>query len=734
MTIHASIMEMNRVAINYVRGQVGKNWSLSLSERSPGRREWNHSSPIINVHQHCSTPTPGYWTPVRGKAIVEDRVRELHATAGLGTFFAADLVGYTAGLLMTALLLALTLRALRLPGASAANVIFAACALLWSGGGLAYAALLASGAPRAVTLAPAAEAVQFLGAAAFPIAILAAWRPFATRPGQKRALRILQLLARVSAAGIALTLLYETIFGSLQELIHAEHFTAWNATILLCLGAAASLRRSSAPRAVFVPSLVIIAASAGAAVLIPVAHHASLRAPGPAIGNHVLQLIVLCAFFLFARFRYADVFIRYSVRILLAAGFAMLLALAAHWIITSRFSSAAPLTPAFHVFGITVLAAALMLAFAFADVPIGKVIHRWLFHSPDYRAQSKDLGEILRGLETEAEIACAVANTTQQSLQLEDARLIALEDLPRPDLPDGVMDGETVELAPSDSLRARLPLLNVEFLVPIDSAGQVTHLLLVSPGSNRPALVTNDLNYLRTVAAQCGNRLDALRRERENVERRSREAVLLQQVTEAELRALRSQVNPHFLFNSLNTIADLIVNDPARAEEMTLRLAEVFRHVLAHSSRSLTSVRDEIEFLRTYLYIEEARFRDRLQVEFDVAPETAAEQIPSLILQPLVENAVKHGLAPKPGAGHLWISAGFQGDRLRLRVEDDGVGLNGNARRRSGSKHNGLGLSNIAERLKALYRDRASVEIEPREAGGSRVTLLIPRADSGRPL
>jgi two-component system LytT family sensor kinase len=100
--------------------------------------------------------------------------------------------------------------------------------------------------------------------------------------------------------------------------------------------------------------------------------------------------------------------------------------------------------------------------------------------------------------------------------------------------------------------------------------------------------------------------MDALGREREAIERQSREAVLLQQVTEAELRALRAQINPHFLFNSLNTVADLIVRDPVRAETMTLRLASVFRHVLAHSSRPLTTVRDEIEFLRAYLYIEEA--------------------------------------------------------------------------------------------------------------------------------
>ncbi len=658
-------------------------------------------------------------------------MRELHITAAAGAFFAADLVAYTAGLLISVLLLVLTLRALKFRGTSEANVIFAVCGLLWSTGGLAYAALLAAGTARTATLTQAAEGAQFLGAAVFPIAILAAWRPFATLPRQQRALWTVELLARISAAGIALTLLYEITFGSSEGLIHVEHITAWNATILLFLGAAVSLRRSSTFRAVYIPSLLIIVAVASTAVLIPIAHHVSLsnelRALAPVIGNHILLLVVLCAFFLFARFRFADVFIRYSIRIVLAGGFAMFVALAAHWIILSRFRSGVLLTPAFHVFGITIFAAIVMLAFAFVDAPVSKLVNRWLFHFPDYREESRKLAKTLRELEAESEIAAAVENAARRNLALEDVRLVALEDLP--DLPDGLMDGETVELAPLDPLRTRLPLRNVEFTVPIDSAGQTTHLLLVAPGLNRPALVTNDLNYLRTVAAQCGNRFDALRRERENAERRSRETLLLQQVTQAELRALRSQVNPHFLFNSLNTIADLIMKDSARAEEMTLRLSEVFRYVLAHSNRSLTSVQDELEFLRAYLSIEEVRFRDRLQVEIEAVPETTREQIPSLILQPLVENALKHGLAPKPGLGHLWVSAGFEGDRLRLRVEDDGIGLNGTGRR--GPHHNGVGLSNIAERLKTLYRDRASMEIEPRDAGGSRVTLLIPRGSNG---
>jgi two-component system, LytTR family, sensor kinase len=656
-------------------------------------------------------------------------VHELHAASLAGPFLAGELVVYTAGLLMAIVLLVLALRALRLSGASAANAVFAVCALFWSAGGLACAALFASGMPRSPMVARVAESLQFLSAAAFPIAVLAAWRPFAPLANRKRAFRILELLARISAVVIALALLYASIYGSANDLVHVQHSIAWNGTILLALGASVSLRRSSTPRAIYVPSLVIIAAAAGAAVLIPIAHHASfangLRAMAPAIGNQILLLIALCAFFLFARFRFADVFVRLCVRILLAGGLAMLLAIVARWIIFSHIHSGTPLTPAFHVFGITILAAILMLAFAFAEAPVSKLVNRWLFHSPDYREESRRLGKTLRGLEAESEISAAIENVLQSSLELEDVRLVAVDGVSATDWPEGLMDGETIELAASDALRARLPLPNVEFLVPIDSAGHITHLLLIAPGSSRPALVSNDLNHLRTVAAQCGNRFEALRRERENAERRSREMSLLQQVTEAELRALRSQINPHFLFNALNTIADLIVKDPARAEEMTLRLSEVFRYVLAHSNRSLTSVQDELDFLQTYLSIEEVRFRDRLQVEIEAAPETAHEEIPSLILQPLVENALKHGLAPKPGPAHLWISAGLEGDCLRLRIEDDGVGLNGSGRGRP--YQSGVGLSNVAERLRTLYRDRASVEIEPRAAGGSRVTLLIPR-------
>jgi two-component system LytT family sensor kinase len=218
--------------------------------------------------------------------------------------------------------------------------------------------------------------------------------------------------------------------------------------------------------------------------------------------------------------------------------------------------------------------------------------------------------------------------------------------------------------------------------------------------------------------------MEALAHARETIERQSREARLRQLAAQAELKALRAQINPHFLFNSLNTIADLIVTDPPKAEAMTLLLSKVFRHVLMNTDQQLTRVSEEMEFLRTYLGIEQVRFGERLSVQMELDPAVAQEKIPSLILQPVVENAIKHGLAPKIGAGRLSITAKPEGEFVRLAVEDDGVGA---AAAPAPVNGNGLGLKIIAERLRTLYHDRAVLRFEAAESAGSRVTILIPR-------
>jgi two-component system LytT family sensor kinase len=453
---------------------------------------------------------------------------------------------------------------------------------------------------------------------------------------------------------------------------------------------------------------------------------------------------------LFARFRFSDLFIRYSLKVVLAALTAVAFTLSYYVLSLFRFEGLVAYPGVARACVATLTAVPMLVLFTFVDSHIGECVNRWVFRAPDYRTLLRELSERLARLRSETEIADAVETTARQSLELRAAQLVALENLsklenlsqaslpksnwpysnlPEQDWLDAVNDGELVELDCQPACHAGHTQNEVELLVPVRSEGRVTHMLAIAPGPARRGLVTHEVNYLRSVAAQLGHRLDALHMEERLIVVQSREAVLLQQVTEAELRALRAQVNPHFLFNSLNSIANLVVTNPEQAETMTLRLARVFRHVLANSARPLISLHEEIDFLETYLQIEEARFGSRLQVKIAVDPAVAMEQIPSLILQPIVENALKHGLGPKPGPGHLWITAEADGNQVCLRVEDDGVGLAIGVLKLNGSngRSNGVGLENVAQRLNALYQDQGRMTIEVRQAGGTRVTILLPR-------
>jgi two-component system LytT family sensor kinase len=230
-----------------------------------------------------------------------------------------------------------------------------------------------------------------------------------------------------------------------------------------------------------------------------------------------------------------------------------------------------------------------------------------------------------------------------------------------------------------------------------------------------------ELGFLESVRARLQHRLDSLRLEEEQRALHLREERLRRLLTEAELKALRTQVDPHFLFNTLNTIVDLIGSNPEQAERMTERLAECFRYALATHSRNLSTLDEELAFARQYLEIEKVRFGDRLRVQLSRGDASGQEAIPSLLLQPLLENAVRHGLAPVREGGCVSVSAKREGGRLRLHVEDDGVGLP------PGAQRSGVGLRNVQDRLRTLYGQAAELLIGTHPGGrGTSVTILIP--------
>ncbi|HEY6403369.1 MAG TPA: histidine kinase, partial [Blastocatellia bacterium] len=507
----------------------------------------------------------------------------------------------------------------------------------------------------------------------------------------------------------------------------------------------------------------------------PVSHPLSLAY---CIAMHQLPLLVLLgAIIFFADFRFSNVYVKSSLQLLIG----LLLALGCCLLIIGPLPRLADKMTNYPTGSLVSFSTALLVLFlwifARLNPALSRLVDRWLFREPDYAAATRHIWEEISrqdgvehdSIEEQERIFETVSSFVRETLELEDLRVIPISAVDVDHLAATLNSGEVCELSRDDPVRWELDAggeslmvaitlggrsaavkrklgAGVEFLAPVRVKGKPTHLFAVTPGARRRHLLDSEIGFMRAVAGQVSSRLEALRFEQEKADRRNREERLRRQITEAELRALRAQINPHFLFNSLNTIADLIVTDQAKAERMTVQLAKVFRHVLSNSDRQMITVGEEMEFLRAYLEIEGMRFDDRLSVRFDIDAAAATERVPSLILQPVVENALKHGLARKIGRGALQISVAREDGFLRLAVEDDGPGFSSYreaalagvetnygadrpfpARKTNG---NGVGLRNVTERLATIYSGHAKILFERGNEGGSRVTLLLPHHNS----
>ena len=209
---------------------------------------------------------------------------------------------------------------------------------------------------------------------------------------------------------------------------------------------------------------------------------------------------------------------------------------------------------------------------------------------------------------------------------------------------------------------------------------------------------------------------------REAQARRLRAAHLETRLVEARLKTLEAELHPHFLFNTLHAISTLVHTNPESADRMISRLSDLLRLTFDRSGAPGVSLQEELEFLQKYLEIEQVRFQDRLSVRFEVDPDTLDAEVPRLILQPLVENAIKHGIAPRSGQGLIQISARRHDDTIAIEVRDDGIGLSGGARSRL---HDGVGLANTRDRLKCLYGDRQRLTFSDGQ-GGLAVAMEFP--------
>ena len=245
--------------------------------------------------------------------------------------------------------------------------------------------------------------------------------------------------------------------------------------------------------------------------------------------------------------------------------------------------------------------------------------------------------------------------------------------------------------------------------VAVASTPQPIRLVVASEAGARP-LLSEDLGMLRSLGTVFGFMLENVRLQRKRQEQEQVAQALRLQTSRSELKALRAQINPHFLFNALNAIASLIHTDPARADAAVEQLAEVFRYTLRRSDQEWAPLDQELAFARAYLDVEQARFGRRLEFSIDADPALGRAQIPSMLLQTLVENAVKHGISRQRSPGRIDVRAARSGGRVLLEVRDTGPGLDASPRHPP-AEGESFGLRSVRERLSGYFAADARLDL-----------------------
>jgi tetratricopeptide (TPR) repeat protein len=407
---------------------------------------------------------------------------------------------------------------------------------------------------------------------------------------------------------------------------------------------------------------------------------------------------------------------------------------------------------------------ALALSFPIIQRGVSRFVDRRLFHREESTRFLARLGTRLASITSEPELLELVEGELRGYLRVRDVRCIVLEKTPPPEGPTSAGEPASAaadqvtparmlaaeEVAARDDLlelsrRGTEPLIRTAARDPLllhteRRWGHIERVLFLRPSDGPPvavlvgagrAVLSGEEEVLVLAARQLESTLENLRLHADVRRRAVAEEALGRLATQAELRALRAQIHPHFLFNTLNSIAGLVRIDPHRAEQLVEELAELLRYRF-RAGREFIPLSEELALVDSYLKIEQVRLGARMRVERDVAPEALAVPVPPLLLQPLVENAVTHGLARKVEGGCVRVTARVVGERLELRVEDDGAGMTALDTAASGDDSrpsygaDGVGLKNVLERLRRIYNGDAAAEVQSAIGRGTTVVLELP--------
>lgn len=429
------------------------------------------------------------------------------------------------------------------------------------------------------------------------------------------------------------------------------------------------------------------------------------------LGHHASIPLVLVILYQDYRFAFADLFLRRALALMMLVAVAVLL----HVTVATPLMSA--MQPGgdeslFATAGHLMLWVATALAYPAIRRLSSHVVDRVVLRRGDYAALRSDVGFVVARAETPEDALAGAARLVAAALG---------ESAP--------VTWRFVEAPPAAHARVSVvaPGRNAA-RVDVPTSDRPVPVLDVGPLPAGQRLLSDEVVFLEGVATLLARRIDVMRVTRERFDRDLREREILQLATESELRALRAQLNPHFLFNALTTLGYLMQSAPDRALGTLFRLTELLRAVLRGPAGESAPLGEELDIVDAYLAIERERFQERLQVRVDVPEALRSVRVPPLLLQPLVENAIKHGISPLRRGGSVSIAASLarsgNGAELTLVVQDTGAGLAETARTQPSGT--GVGLRNIEQRLLHLFGPRARLQLDGAPGRGTTVTLVFP--------
>jgi two-component system LytT family sensor kinase len=590
------------------------------------------------------------------------------------------IVGYLTGAALYGMLLVTALRARPTPKPVIGTALLG---LVWNVGELATHALDDTGfaAAAAWTAALSYGALGLLAA----VAVHAAWQGPASVP-RVAGVRTVRITQAAYACAVVAAVLQLAAAASGRPL-------PWPAGLLVLTGGLGVLavallvgtrHQAHGRRAIWIASLALFAVSA---LHLGQGHGSAESWITELVGHQASIPLALAVLYQNYRVGFVDLFLKRALALLAVVAIAFAGWSASAWVAGEPNTA----TPAAGL--LLVLWVGTALLFPWIRQRVSAFVDRVLLGRADYATTVERVSVALQRCGSEDDVLRAASHAIAETL---DPVQIAWRRLDAGDRP-----------GPQD--------------VTVLTAGGPHHVIAIGPLREGRRLLSDDRLLLGTVAQLAGRRIDAIRLAEERYARQLREGEVRALTTESELRALRAQVNPHFLFNALTTIGYLIQHAPARALSTLLRLTTLLRAVLK-SDVEFTTLGQECHLIECYLQIERERFEERLETALDVPEALARTTIPTLIVQPLVENAIKHGITGARDGGRVDVRACLtpDGRRLQIVVSNTGTPLNG-----AGSS-DGIGLQNVERRLRCYYGDDAAFVLRSGAQGETRAELTLP--------